>query len=66
MRTLSFFVRSHEGFTRKLPCYTSSNFDESMQSRVDGPYGGVGRRIENEYDTMILIAGGSGIMSCLP
>ena len=28
--------------------------------------GGVGRRIENEYDTMILIAGGSGITSCLP
>lgn len=37
-----------------------------MHSWLDGPYGGVGRRIENEYDTMILIAGGSGITSCLP
>ena len=37
-----------------------------MHSWIDGPYGGGGRRIENEYDTMILIAGGSGITSCLP
>lgn len=66
MRTLSFFVRSHAGFTRKLSCYSSNNFDGSMRSWIDGPYGGVGRRIENEYDTIILIAGGSGITSCLP
>lgn len=66
MRTLSFFVRSHEGFTRKLSRYTSNNVDGSMQSWIDGPYGGVGRRIENGYDTTILIAGGSGITSCLP
>ena len=63
---MSFFVRSHAGFTRKLSRYTSSNFDGSVTSWIDGPYGGVGRRIENEYDTMILIAGGSGITSCLP
>lgn len=66
---MSFFVRSHAGLTRKLSCYTSSNFDESIISRIDGPYGGVvgvGRRIENENDTMILIAGGNGITSCLP
>ena len=66
MQTMSFFVRSHAGFTRKLSHYTSNNFDGSMQSWVDGPYGGIGHRIENEYDTMILIAGGSGITSCLP
>ena len=63
---MSFLVRSHAGFTRKLSRYTSSNFDGSVTSWIDGPYGGVGRRIENEYDTMILIAGGSGITSCLP
>ena len=66
VQTMSFFVRSHAGFTRKLSCYTSNNFDGPMHSWIDGPYGGVGRSIENEYDTMILIAGGSGITSCLP
>lgn len=59
-------MAAYEGFTRKLLCYTSSKFDGSMQSCIDGPYGGVGRRIQNEYDTMILIAGGSGTTSCLP
>lgn len=66
MQTMRFFVRSHAGFTRKLSSYTSSNLDGSVQSWIDGPYGGVGRRIENEYDTMILVAGGTGITSCLP
>lgn len=63
---MSFFVRSHTGFTRKLSCYTSNNIDGPMQAWVDGPYGGVGRQIENEYDTVILVAGGTGITSCLP
>ena len=66
MQTMSFFVRSHAGFTRKLSCYTSNNFDGPMLSWVDGPYGGVSRRIEHEYDTIILVAGGTGITSCLP
>ena len=66
LQTMSFFVRSHAGFTHKLSCYTNTNFDGSIHSWVDGPYGGIGRRIENEYDTMILVAGGTGITSCLP
>ena len=62
---MSFFVRSHAGFTCKLSRYTSSKFDGSVTSWIADPYGGVGRRIENQYDTMILIAGGSGITSMI-
>ena len=63
---MSFFVRSHTGFTRKLSCYTSNKIDGPMHSWIDGPYDGVGRSIEDEYDTVILIAGVSDITSCLP
>ena len=66
LQTMSFFVHSHAGFTRKLSRYRSSNFDGSVSPWIDGPYDGVGRRIENEYDTMMPIAGGSGITSYLP
>ena len=63
---MSFFVRYLVGSTRKLSCYISNEIDGPMHSWIDGPYDGVDRSIENEYDTMILIAGGSGITSCLP
>ena len=66
VQPVSFFVRSHAGFTRKLSCYSSHNFDEPIHSWIDGLYGGVGRRSGNGYDTMRLIAGGSGITSYLP
>lgn len=60
------YVRSHAGFTRKLSCHISNNLDGFIHSWVDGPYGGVGRCIENEYDRIIFVAGGTGISSCLP
>lgn len=63
---MSFSVRSHAGFTRKPSCYTSNKIDGPMHSGIDGPYDGVGRSIENEYDTVIFLGGGSGITSCLP
>ena len=66
VRIMSFFVRSHTGFTRKLSCYSNNNVDGSLHSWVDGPYGGIGYPIENMYDTIILIAGGTGITACLP
>ena len=66
IQTMSFSVRSHAGFTRKPSCYTSNKIHGPMHSWIDGPYDGVGRSIENGYDTVILIAGGSGITSCLP
>ena len=55
IQTMSFFVRCHAGSTRKLSCYTSNKIDGPMHSWTDGPYDGVGRSIENEYDTVIHI-----------
>ena len=52
---MSFFAHSYAGFTRKLSCYTSSNTDGSITLWIDGPYGGLGRRIENEYDARIYL-----------
>ena len=66
IQTTSFSVRSHAGFTRKPSCYTSDKIDGPMHSWIDGPHDGVGRSIENKYDRVILVAGGSGITSCLP
>ncbi|KAK9335245.1 hypothetical protein LIPSTDRAFT_64448 [Lipomyces starkeyi NRRL Y-11557] len=33
---------------------------------LDGPYGGVKRPLESVYDTLLLVACGSGITACLP
>lgn len=62
---MSFFVRSHAGFTYKLLCYTSDNLDRPTDLWTDGPYGAVARRFENEYDIIMLVAGGSSITSCM-
>ena len=61
VNTLSFLVRPHEGFTRKLSAYARANTDISLHAFVDGPYGGLTRKIENAYDSIILVAGGGGI-----
>ena len=63
---LTFLVRTHAGFTRRLASYCQLHPDQQLSAWVDGPYGGVGRRLELLYDELILIAGGSGITACLP
>jgi predicted ferric reductase len=54
-------VRPHEGFTRKLSAYARANTDISLRVFVDGPYGGLSRKIENGYDSVVLVAGAGGI-----
>lgn len=62
-RDMVLVVRPFAGFTNKLlesaiekgPYHTYRAF-------IDGPYGGMRRRIES-FDTVVLIAGGSGITS---
>jgi predicted ferric reductase len=61
VNTLVFLVRPHEGFTRKLSAYARDNTDISLRVFVDGPYGGLSRKIENDYDSVVLVAGGGGI-----
>jgi len=63
---LAFLVRTHSGFTRKLASYCQLHPDQQLSAWIDGPYGGIGRRLELLYDELILIAGGSGITACLP
>ena len=65
-RTLIFLVRSHDRFTKKLACCCASHPPPEVSAWIEGPYGGVCRPIERVYDTLILIAGGTGITACLP
>ena len=59
-------MRLHLGSTRKLSKHTQQNGSSAIHAWVDGPYGGNSRRIEDAYNSMILIAGGGGITACLP
>jgi predicted ferric reductase len=63
--TLSFLVRTHSGFTRRLEQFCSMEGEHRLSAWIDGPYGGVSRPVEKLYDTLILVAGGSGVSACL-
>lgn len=61
----TFLARPHSGFTRKLASYARANVDTNVATWLEGPYGGITRDISRRCDTLILIAGGSGITACL-
>ena len=61
----TFLARPHNGFTRKLASYAQANVDTNEATWLEGPYGGITRDISRRCDTLILIAGGSGITACL-
>lgn len=61
----TFLARPHNGFTRKLASYARANVDINEATWLEGPYGGITRDISRRCDTLILIAGGSGITACL-
>ena len=65
-QTLLFLTRTHTGFTRKVAAYCASYPGTLASAWIDGPYGGIGRPVERLYDTLILVAGGTGITACLP
>lgn len=66
---LLFIVKVREGFTRKLASYCDSLGKGSAHATtvaLDGPYGGLPYpSIEKRYDSLLLMAGGSGISACL-
>lgn len=64
-QSMIFFVRSHTGFTRRLSKYIENNADISALAWIDGPYGGILRKVENAFDAILLVAGGAGITACL-
>ncbi|KAI9047433.1 hypothetical protein LZ554_008877 [Drepanopeziza brunnea f. sp. 'monogermtubi'] len=63
---LVFLARAHSGFTKKLASYAATHPDNQLSVWIEGPYGGISRRVELAYDHMILIAGGGGITAMLP
>jgi predicted ferric reductase len=63
---LLFMARTYSGFTKKLSKLFRNTPEKPLFAWVDGPYGGVSRLFESQYDTLVLIAGGSGITACLP
>ncbi|KAI5804532.1 ferric reductase NAD binding domain-containing protein [Geopyxis carbonaria] len=52
--------KPHAGFTRKVYNLAKNNPDTSVRAYLDGPYGGLSRKLES-FETVLLIAGGSGI-----
>jgi NAD(P)H-flavin reductase len=69
-RHLVFLARSHTGFTQKLWSYVrnQSGQEDGVTTSVwlDGPYGGHSRPLHTRFDSLILVAGGTGITACLP
>lgn len=64
--TLSFFLRSRDGFTKRLRSIAERKAFDTTSVWLDGPYGGISTRLENLYDHIVLVAGGIGITACLP
>lgn len=68
-KVLTFLIRPHRGFTKRLHDRLKSEADSSeltLSTIVDGPYGTHIGTLENHFDTVILVAGGGGITAMLP
>src|SRR4051812_24019837 len=63
---MTFLIRSHAGFTNRLTSYVSKDSDKTFKAWIDGPYGGVHMRIENIYNSVMLISGGVGASTSVP
>ena len=61
-KELVFFINVHGGFTKKLS--DAAQKGEKVKVFVDGPYGKSPDL--TDYDTSVLIAGGSGVSFTLP
>ena len=76
-----FLVRSHSGLTCELlelaaaapQAPIAANEEKQdievgapLSVHVDGPYGGLVEDVSALYDTLVFVAGGSGISACLP
>lgn len=52
--------KPHKGFTKQMFDLSRSMPDFSLRAFLDGPYGGLSRKLE-AFETVLMIAGGSGI-----
>ncbi|KAI1097745.1 ferric reductase like transmembrane component-domain-containing protein [Jackrogersella minutella] len=71
VQEMIFYVRAHHGLTLDL-LKSVENHDivedrgRSVSVYIDGPYGGIVEDVPALYESLIFIAGGSGISTCLP
>lgn len=65
LNRMEFCVKSREGFTSRLLRAAQAKDGSVFSCHVEGPYGGVPRKVQ-EFDHVILVAGGSGITATLP
>ena len=63
VQDMHFYVRGHSGLSRRL-LHSATEMNRSVH--LDGPHGGMIENIPRLYDSIILVAGGSGISACLP
>ena len=55
------------GFTRKLAARARNNPEiSSLACWLEGPYGGIPHALEKKCNDVILVAGGGGVIACLP
>lgn len=52
--------KPHKGFTRQVYDISRSRPDTPFKAYLDGPYGGLSRKLES-FETVLMVAGGSGI-----
>lgn len=52
--------KPQKGFTKRVHTISRKDPDASYRAYLDGPYGGLSRKLES-FETVLLIAGGSGI-----
>jgi predicted ferric reductase len=52
--------KPHSGFTRRVFDISRSIPDVAYRAYLDGPYGGLSRKLES-FETVLMVAGGSGI-----
>ncbi|KAF5648566.1 ferric-chelate reductase [Fusarium sp. NRRL 52700] len=55
---LELVMKSHKGFTKAVDSFATVNPGAALSASIDGPYGALPDM--NNYDKLILIAGGSG------
>jgi predicted ferric reductase len=65
---MSFLIRAQRGLTLDLSKSANDecNVDRTVPIHVDGPYGGIPENVTADYDTVVLVAGGSGVAACIP
>lgn len=65
IRKAAFSACPHKGFTQKIAKFAQWNIDNNETAWFEGPHVGRSRDISRRCETLILIAGGSGVTACL-